>query len=109
MVKLYPGVAQLVARMVRVHEAVGSTPATRTNPTILVIVGFSLYFNGFSRFCMVKIFSITSIKIPNARGFIFNFTNGFTNGKPPLQKRGFFFCIMWLVRPPHSTSSGAGA
>jgi hypothetical protein len=27
---LYPGVAQLVARMVRVHEAVGSTPATRT-------------------------------------------------------------------------------
>ncbi len=26
----YPGVAQLVARMVRVHEAVGSTPATRT-------------------------------------------------------------------------------
>ena len=31
MVKLYPGVAQLVARMVRVHEAVGSTPATRTS------------------------------------------------------------------------------
>ena len=30
MVKLYPGVAQLVARMVRVHEAVGSNPATRT-------------------------------------------------------------------------------
>ena len=30
---LHPGVAQLVARMVRVHEAVGSTPATRTkNP-----------------------------------------------------------------------------
>ena len=29
-IKLYPGVAQLVARMVRVHEAVGSTPATRT-------------------------------------------------------------------------------
>ena len=28
----YPGVAQLVARMVRVHEAVGSTPATRTKP-----------------------------------------------------------------------------
>ncbi len=26
----YPGVAQLVARMVRVHEAVGSNPATRT-------------------------------------------------------------------------------
>ena len=26
----HPGVAQLVARMVRVHEAVGSTPATRT-------------------------------------------------------------------------------
>ena len=25
-----PGVAQLVARMVRVHEAVGSNPATRT-------------------------------------------------------------------------------
>ncbi len=28
--RLHPGVAQLVARMVRVHEAVGSTPATRT-------------------------------------------------------------------------------
>ena len=27
----YPGVAQLVARMVRVHEAVGSTPAGITN------------------------------------------------------------------------------
>ena len=27
---IYPGVAQLVARMVRVHEAVGSNPATRT-------------------------------------------------------------------------------
>ena len=27
---MYPGVAQLVARMVRVHEAVGSNPATRT-------------------------------------------------------------------------------
>jgi hypothetical protein len=26
---------------------------------------------------MVKIFSITPIKIPNARHFIFNFTNGF--------------------------------
>ena len=26
----YPGVAQLVARMVRVHAAVGSTSATRT-------------------------------------------------------------------------------
>ena len=95
MVKLYPGVAQLVARMVRVHEAVGSTPATRTNPTILVIVGFSLYFNGFSRFWMVKIFFITSIKIPNARRFIFDFTNGFTNGKAPaLRARAAFveFC-----------------
>ena len=49
-IKLYPGVAQLVARMVRVHEAVGSTPATRTSPAILVIAGFSLYFNGFSHF-----------------------------------------------------------
>lgn len=35
MVKLYPGVAQLVARMVRVHEAVGSTPATRTMRSII--------------------------------------------------------------------------
>ena len=30
MVKLYPGVAQLVARMVRDHEAVSSNLATRT-------------------------------------------------------------------------------
>ena len=36
MVKLYPGVAQLVARMVRVHEAVGSTPATRTMQSVLI-------------------------------------------------------------------------
>ena len=28
--KSYPGVAQLAARMVRDHEAVGSNPATRT-------------------------------------------------------------------------------
>ena len=26
----YPGIAQLVARVVRDHEAVGSSPATRT-------------------------------------------------------------------------------
>ena len=32
----YPGVAQLVARMVRVHEAVGSTPATRTMRSVLI-------------------------------------------------------------------------
>ena len=31
MLMLNPGVAQLVARMVRVHEAVGSNPATRTS------------------------------------------------------------------------------
>ena len=36
MVKLYPGVAQLVARMVRVHEAVGSNPATRTMQSVLI-------------------------------------------------------------------------
>ena len=35
-IKLYPGVAQLVARMVRVHEAVGSTPATRTRRSVLI-------------------------------------------------------------------------
>ena len=29
----HPGVAQLVARMVRDHEAVGSNPATRTIKT----------------------------------------------------------------------------
>ena len=34
--KLFPGVAQLVARMVRVHEAVGSTPATRTMQSVLI-------------------------------------------------------------------------
>ena len=32
----YPGVAQLVARMVRVHEAVGSNPATRTMRSVLI-------------------------------------------------------------------------
>ena len=49
MVKLYPGVAQLVARMVRVHEAVGSTPATRTNEKYrnLLILGKFRYFFAF--------------------------------------------------------------
>ena len=32
----YPGVAQLVARMVRDHEAVGSNPATRTMQSVLI-------------------------------------------------------------------------
>ena len=31
----HPGVAQLVARMVRDHEAVGSNPATRTMTNVL--------------------------------------------------------------------------
>ena len=35
-IKLYPGVAQLVARMVRDHEAVGSNPATRTMRSVLI-------------------------------------------------------------------------
>ena len=30
----HPGVAQLVARMVRDHEAVGSNPATRTKEKV---------------------------------------------------------------------------
>ena len=33
---IYPGVAQLVARMVRDHEAVGSNPATRTMRSVLI-------------------------------------------------------------------------
>ena len=37
-IKLYRGVAQLVARLVRVQEAVGSTPATPTMRS--VIIGF---------------------------------------------------------------------
>ena len=43
---LHPGVAQLVARMVRVHEAVGSTPATRTKnpPFSFENGGFFLFF-----------------------------------------------------------------
>ena len=32
----HPGVAQLVARMVRDHEAVGSNPATRTMRSVLI-------------------------------------------------------------------------
>ena len=43
---IYPGVAQLVARMVRVHEAVGSNPATRTKipPFLYKNGGFFLLF-----------------------------------------------------------------
>ena len=33
--RLYPGVAQLVARLVRDQEAVGSNPATRTTEKVL--------------------------------------------------------------------------
>ena len=36
----YPGVAQLVARMVRDHEAVGSNPATRTKGQVLIGLAF---------------------------------------------------------------------
>ena len=43
MVKLYPGVAQLVARMVRVHEAVGSTPATRTSKKCCNLSDYSTF------------------------------------------------------------------
>ena len=44
--QFYPGVAQLVARLVRDQEAVGSNPATRTkNPLISgEIGGFFLLF-----------------------------------------------------------------
>ena len=45
----HPGVAQLVARMVRVHEAVGSTPATRTkmnDPTQFEQVNETCEFGG---------------------------------------------------------------
>ena len=47
MVKLYPGVAQLVARMVRVHEAVGSTPATRTSKKALKSYDFRVFLQLF--------------------------------------------------------------
>ena len=42
----HPGVAQLVARMVRDHEAVGSNPATRTKTPLksLISEGFFLFF-----------------------------------------------------------------
>ena len=49
MVKLYPGVAQLVARMVRVHEAVGSTPATRTSKKCCNLSDYSTF-----PFCIKK-------------------------------------------------------
>ena len=51
----FPGVAQLVARMVRVHEAVGSTPATRTKGQVLI--GLALFsFPEFSRCTELCIF-----------------------------------------------------
>lgn len=52
---LYPGVAQLVARMVRVHEAVGSTPATRTKkpPFFYKNGGFFLFFVAKSKFIVL--------------------------------------------------------
>ena len=40
---VHPGVAQLVARMVRDHEAVGSNPATRTKKEEKPF-GFSSFF-----------------------------------------------------------------
>ena len=43
-IKLYPGIAQLVARLVRDQEAVGSNPATRTKnpPKSLILEDFCL-------------------------------------------------------------------
>ena len=57
MVKLYPGVAQLVARMVRVHEAVGSNPATRTKTKSREVSSTSrlfLYFQWFAGFLLAE-------------------------------------------------------
>ena len=41
---LYPGVAQLVARLVRDQEAVGSNPVTRTKAKSLETKGFQGFF-----------------------------------------------------------------
>ena len=48
-IKLHPGVAQLVARLVRDQEAVGSNPATRTTLGALKLLGFKapLLFSAF--------------------------------------------------------------
>ena len=43
-IKLYRGVAQLVARLVRVQEAVGSTPATPTSGVSFGILRFFINF-----------------------------------------------------------------
>ena len=43
MKKLHRGVAQMVARMVRVHEAVGSTPATRTSKKCCNLSDYSTF------------------------------------------------------------------
>ena len=44
MIELYRGVAQLVARLVRVQEAVGSTPATPTIGVSVRVLRFFYYF-----------------------------------------------------------------
>ena len=53
----YPGVAQLVARLVRVQEAVGSNPATRTkkkNREVSITSRFFLYFQWFAAFLFAE-------------------------------------------------------
>ena len=59
-----PGVAQLVARMVRVHEAVGSNPATRTKnpPFVCKNGGFFLFFVAKSSF--IILISLLTTEIP---------------------------------------------
>ena len=52
-----PGVAQLVARMVRVHEAVGSTPATRTTKNPVTTIGYRVFY--IVRYTLRYTFSIS--------------------------------------------------
>ena len=87
----YPGVAQLVARMVRVHEAVGSNPATRTKKP-----PFSHENGGFS-FSLLYITKIESEKIAFPSDHR-NTTDGFlvltTGGVPLFRRGGRPFCFM---------------
>ena len=71
----HPGVAQLVARMVRVHEAVGSNPATRTKN-----LPFSYENGGFFLLFVAKIerpkFAFSSDHRNTTDGFWFDHRRG---------------------------------
>ena len=69
----HPGVAQLVARLVRDQEAVGSNPATRTRKTPETMRFQGFYFFACTRFC-TRLLIFAANNFFECRGTIVGYT-----------------------------------